>query len=55
MFGLFQCGIFILYFYFIFISYVEYGISGDVVISAEKRNADANVAISFFPRKVDVI
>ena len=39
------------YLYFIFIGYVGYGISGDVVISAEKRN----VAISLFPRKVDVI
>ena len=53
------CGvylIFILYFYFIFIS-VMLGMesAGDVVISAGKGNADVNVAISFLPRKVDVI
>ena len=28
--------------------------AGDVVISAGKRDADVNVAISFFLRKVDV-
>ena len=53
------CGvylIFLLYFYFICID-VMLGMesAGDVVISAGKRNADVKVAISFFPRKVDVL
>ena len=44
------------YLYFIFIG-VMLGMesAADVVISGVKRNADVNVAISFFPRKVDVI
>ena len=53
------CGvylIFISYFYFMVIG-VMLGMesAGDVVISAGKRNADVNVAISFSQRKVDVI
>ena len=50
------CVVFILNFCFILIG-VMLGMESadDVVISAEKRNADVNVAISFFPWKVDVI
>ena len=55
----YRCGvylIFLLYVYFIFIGVMlSMESAGDVVISAGKRNADVNVAISFFPRKVDVI